>query len=70
MSAQHEIADADVPSAVKRIAIAIVDRFEIPAAQALKAATALAADDQQWAFKIKTGYWLDPVREAIAEAAR
>lgn len=65
-----EIARADAPSAVKRIATAIVERFDTPAPQALRAASVLADDDQQWAFKIRKGYWLDPVREAIEEAAQ
>ncbi|MFA5709338.1 hypothetical protein [Mycolicibacterium sp.] len=68
VSAEHAaVARDSAPPATKRIANAIIDRFEIPADHALRAATVLAANDQQWAFKIDKGYWLDPVREAIEE---
>ena len=64
-----KIAVADAPPLVKRIANAIVDRFDTEVPVALRAATTLAADDQQWAFKIRQGYWLDPARE-VSDAAR
>lgn len=67
-NSEAEIAAAEVALEVKRIANAIVERFDTEVPVALRAATALAADNQQWAFKIRQGYWLDPVREAIEAA--
>ncbi|MEN4460984.1 hypothetical protein ABFV47_07410 [Mycolicibacterium fortuitum] len=69
-AAEHaKIAQDTAPYGSKRIANAIIDRFEIHAEHALRAAAVLAVDDRQWAFKISQGYWIDPVHRAI-EATR
>ncbi|MBP2451795.1 MULTISPECIES: hypothetical protein [Mycobacteriaceae] len=69
-AAEHaKVAQDTAPYESKRIANAIIERFQIPAEHALRAASVLAIDDRQWAFKISQGYWIDPVLQAI-EATR